>query len=102
VGTLRYDAASYDFDDRVLAHLQLLITAKLRRSEPFFLTWFLTSQQGSGRHTLWLDVGVPIHFHYFTPDMETDINRSWLAELETGSYTASGVRLTDEPTVAPD
>jgi hypothetical protein len=40
MGRLTYDSHfSVDFDDRTLAHLQLVIVAKLRRNEAFFLSW---------------------------------------------------------------
>ena len=40
MGTLTYDSKlSASFDDRVLAHLQIVIWAKIRRGEPFSFTW---------------------------------------------------------------
>ncbi|WP_456302343.1 DUF7882 family protein, partial [Streptomyces bacillaris] len=38
MGALIYDGQSFEFDDRALAHLQAVITMKLRRREPFLLT----------------------------------------------------------------
>jgi len=40
MGKLTYDSTlTVDFDDRVLAHLQLVIGAKLRRAESFYFSW---------------------------------------------------------------
>ena len=39
MGTLTYDSKlAVSFDDRILAHLQVVIGNKLRRGEPFFFT----------------------------------------------------------------
>ena len=38
MGTLRYEMEEFSFDDRVLAHVQIVISTKLRRGENFFLT----------------------------------------------------------------
>jgi hypothetical protein len=54
----------FEFDDELLAHLQALATAKLRRNEPFFLSWTLPREQGSGRIALWIHPATPLMFQY--------------------------------------
>ncbi|KFF58097.1 ATP-dependent DNA ligase, partial [Cryobacterium sp. MLB-32] len=40
MGKLTYDSSlTADFDDRVLAHIQLVIGTKLRRGESFYFSW---------------------------------------------------------------
>jgi hypothetical protein len=105
VGYLQYDGEEYDFDDRVLMHLQIVISTKLRRHEDFFLSWVQPADRGSGRHAIWIDNGVPLHF-FFTGSRPAAINREWLDQLVLSASQATGLLLGDEPqprqTVAPE
>ena len=49
MGKLHYDGASIDIDDRVLAHLQIVIVNRLRRKEGFPMSWLNTLAMGDGR-----------------------------------------------------
>lgn len=50
MGTFHYDASlKVDFEDRVLAHLQIVIGAKLRRGESFYVSWRDDESVGDGR-----------------------------------------------------
>ena len=63
MGKLTYDSTlTVDFDDRVLAHLQLVIGAKLRRHESFYFSWRDDPAVGDGRSTLWLHPTIPLYF----------------------------------------
>jgi hypothetical protein len=96
VGYLQYDGEEYDFDDRVLMHLQIVISTKLRRHEDFFLSWVQPAERGSGRHAIWIDNGVPLHF-FFTGSRPASINREWLDQLILSAAQASGLLLSEEP-----
>jgi hypothetical protein len=96
VGLLMYDGEEFDFDDRALAHLQIVISTKLRRREDFFLSWSLPIERGSGRHAIWIDNGVPLHFFY-SGSRPASINREWIEALLLSSARASGLQLSDEP-----
>jgi len=39
MGILHYGANTFEMDDRLLSHLQLVIGVKLRRGENFFMGW---------------------------------------------------------------
>lgn len=55
MGKLTYDSSiTVDFDDRVLAHIQLVIGAKLRRGESFYFSWRDDPLVGGGRSTVWV------------------------------------------------
>jgi hypothetical protein len=95
VGTLTYDGDSYELDDRVLTHLQIVISTKLRRGENFFLTWAVPVERGSGRHAIWVDNGVPIRF-YYSGSRAVSINREWIESMLMSSGRASGLYLTEE------
>ena len=43
------------FDDRVLAHVQIVMSAKLRRGENFFFSWRDSPAVGDGRSAIWID-----------------------------------------------
>ncbi len=51
MGTLIYGHGdlTVDFDDRTLAHLQVVIGTKLRRRESFLLSWSDDGQDGERR-----------------------------------------------------
>lgn len=85
-----------DFDDRVLAHLQTVITAKLRRGETFTLTWKDDVSIGDGRTTVWLHPGCGLVFKYYgsrTPAL----NRAWLDALTHTANAPSGLYVVPEP-----
>jgi hypothetical protein len=96
VGILVYNGEEFDFDDRVLTHLQIVISTKLRRGEDFFLSWAVPAERGSGRHAIWIDNGVPLHFFY-SGSRNVSINREWIETLIVSAGRASGLQLTDEP-----
>lgn len=64
MGTLRYGTLEVEFNDMLLAHLQVLIGMKLRRRENFMLSWVKPHELGSGRQSLWIDNGFPISFEF--------------------------------------
>jgi hypothetical protein len=100
VGTLRYDGESYELDDRLLFHMQIAISTKLRRGENFFLTWPVAAELGSGRHTIWVDNGVPLHIFYSGSKVPT-LNKDWIeAMIQTGSR-ASGMHVMEESEIRP-
>jgi len=47
-------AVSIEIPDRALAHLQAVVIPKLRNGESFTFSWRHTTEQGSGRSTLWV------------------------------------------------
>ena len=100
VGYLKYNGEEFEFDDRTATHLQIAISAKLRRAEHFFLTWNLNHKQGSGRHSIWIDNGVPLHF-FFSGSRAATINRTWLDQLMLTAATPMGMQVAEEPAEKP-
>jgi hypothetical protein len=96
VGSLHYDGREFELEDRTLAHLQIVISTKLRRRECFFLTWVQPQERGSGRHTIWVDNGVPMHI-FFAGSRLPGINRAWIDEMLVSAGRASGLQLGEEP-----
>nr|WP_241985128.1 MULTISPECIES: ATP-dependent DNA ligase [Cryobacterium] len=89
-----------EFDDRTLAHLQLVIIAKLRRRESFVFTWTNSKIVGHGRTSIWIDPSIPLQFQYLGNRSPT-INRSWVDALMDSANSSSGLILTNEQPVCP-
>lgn len=98
MGSLIYGSASIDieFDDRVLAHLQVVMSAKLRRGEGFFFSWFDTPAVGDGRSALWIGPAIPIYFKY-NGSRQPALNKAWLEEMAIAAGSNQGLVLLDEP-----
>jgi hypothetical protein len=97
MGRLTYDSTlTVDFEDRVLAHLQLVIGAKLRRNEAFYFSWKDDTSIGNGRSTLWMHPNIPLHYKYHG-GRPPSINRAWVDELMLTANTPAGLQLVPEP-----
>ena len=94
MGNLHYYSQVFPVEDRTLSHVQVVVGVKLRRHEPFFLSWTSGSAQGSGRHSLWIDRGVPLHFEYIG-NRHPAVNREWIEQLITAANGPAGVNLAD-------
>lgn len=86
-----------DFEDRLLAHLQLAIGTKLRRGESFFFSWKDNNAGGDGRSTVWMHPAVPIRFK-FLGSRQVHINRSWVEAFVQGANSQAGLAVIAEPT----
>jgi hypothetical protein len=97
MGRLTYDSnTSIEFDDRVLAHLQIVIGAKLRRSESFYFTWADDKAMGDGRNVIWLHATMPLRFR-FDGSRRPTINRAWIEALMAAANSTEGLRILPEP-----
>ena len=100
MGRLIYaQTRSIEFDDRVLAHLQLVISSKLRRGESMTMSWTNTADTGSGRSAVWLHPAIPLQFDFASRTTPT-INREWLQELSAAANSAQGLVLSDDTVVS--
>jgi hypothetical protein len=100
MGKLVYgESVEVQFDDRLLAHLQMVIGVKLRRGERFFFSWRDEGEGGGGRSSLWLDPATPLVFRYNGARMPA-INRHWLEILSVSANSSQGLQVTAEPEVA--
>jgi hypothetical protein len=98
MGKILYGDAGTEivFDDRDMAHLQLVIGAKLRRRESFFFTWREDASVGDGRSSIWIDAAIPLYFKYYGSKPPT-INREWLELLTLSANSAQGMQFMTEP-----
>lgn len=84
-----------NIDDRALAHLKVVIATRLRRSESFTLSWQHAEGDAPGKSTIWLHPSIPLRFVFDDPE-PSDLNRAWIDELATASYSTNGITLTAE------
>jgi hypothetical protein len=91
---------SLELDDRLLAHLQIVIGAKLRRREAFYFSWISDADGGSKRNTIWVQHAIPLRYHYSDASQHA-INREWLEMLTIAANGAGGLTATEEPAAKP-
>lgn len=93
---------SIQIPDRLLAHIKVVATTKLRRSESFTLSW--THVDGTpGRSTLWLQPAIAMRFVFDTAEPES-LNPTTLKTMADMANSSAGltVDLTAEiPTAEP-
>lgn len=85
-----------EIEDRALAHIQLVVTAKLRRGEPFGFTWREDASVGGGRTTVWVHPGASIVYKYYG-GRQPSINRAWIEALAFTANSPTGLYLVPEP-----
>lgn len=95
MGSLTYDRVTVEFDDRILAHLQIVIVQKLRRGESFLLSWRNAAEAGNGRSSAWLHPAIPLYFK-FSGGQPPSINPLWLAQLTRSANSSQGLVATGE------
>lgn len=97
MGRLYYDSTlEADFDDRVLAHLQIVIGTKLGRNESFYFSCKDSATIGDGRTSIWLHPAVPLRFR-FHGGRPPATNATSIRQLIADSHTGAGLRLSDQP-----
>jgi hypothetical protein len=101
VGKLVYGAPTWtaEFDDRSLAHLRIVMIAKLRRGESFSFSWKYEAAHGAGRSSLWVHPAIPLQFEFFG-GREPALNRAWIDALMATANSPAGLELIPEPETA--
>ena len=98
MGTFYYGDArlAVVIDDRALAHMRIVVLAKLRRNESFAFSWFKGIDRNSGRSTVWIHSGLTMQFD-FAGSREPEINRQWIEDLYASANRNIGMTITPEP-----
>lgn len=93
MGTLYYGASrlAIRIDDRTLAHLRVVATAKLRRNEPFLISWANPVGAGSGRESLWLHPGIDLVYQLDGPSGAVD--SALLDSMMAASFLSRGIEI---------
>lgn len=90
MGTLIYDRTVVEFDDRLLAHLQIVLVQKFRREEAFLMSWINSVSIGDGRSAMWLTPTAPVYFR-FSGSRVPEIDRGWLDLLSESAASSTGL-----------
>ena len=97
MGKLSYDrAVTVDFDDPLLAHLQIVIGIKLRRGESFYFSWKDDTRIGDGRTSIWLHPTIALVYKFYG-SRNPSINPAWVHALELSANTNTGLQIVLEP-----
>ena len=97
MGKFTYDGiVKVDFEDRLLAHLQLVIGAKMRRGESFHFTWKDDVTIGDGRTTVWIHPQCSMVYKFYG-SRKPAINPAWIAALMYTANSTSGLHVVPEP-----
>lgn len=83
------------FDDRALAHLKAVATAKLRRGESFTVSWQHPQGDPEGRSTIWVHPTIPLRF-VFADRFPPELDRAWLESLSTSANLSGGIVIDSE------
>ncbi len=88
MGRLYYGSSPepIEMSDRVLAHLKVVISTKLRRSESFPLSW----DRDGDRSTVWLHCSIPLRFEVCN-EAAGAIDRGYLNELAKAANSSGGI-----------
>lgn len=102
MGKFSYQTGSrVDIDDRILAHLQVVISNKLRRGESFVFTWRDDVSVGDGRTSVWLNPSLAMSFKYYG-SRPPSLNRAWVEALAITANGPAGLYVVPEPAEAPE
>ena len=97
MGKFIYDGlVKVDFDDRLLAHLQLVIGAKIRRGESFHLSWKDDPSIGDGRTTVWVHPRTSLVYKFYGSKRPA-INPAWVEALMYTANSPAGLYAVPEP-----
>jgi hypothetical protein len=96
VGTLYYGAARTPIriDDRVLAHLRAVVTAKMRRGEGFLLSWTDSAEVGHGRSSVWVHPVCDLHYK-FDGGTAPKLDQAMLEAMNVDSIQPHGIELAE-------
>jgi hypothetical protein len=100
VGTLVYGSpgAEFAFEDRALMHLQIVITAKIRRGEGFVFSWKDHEEGSVGRMSIWIHPSNTLQYR-FEGSRLPSINRRWIDMLAASASSGGGMYLCPEPAI---
>lgn len=96
MGFMNYGGSQeYEFEDRTLAHLKIVITMKFQRQESFLISWVNPPERGSGRVSVWLSPSIPLSFR-FSGSRAPQLSKEWLDVLIDSSHSPRGLLVISE------
>jgi len=100
MGHLRYGRDEIEVEDRLLVHLQVVVTQKMRRHEGFVLTVPHSRAGEKLTSSLWVNASSDVHFA-FAGSRQAQTNPRWLELMMEATHSTSGLDVdrVAEPTV---
>lgn len=94
MGKLTYGAIQREItmDDRILAHIEAVTLARLRRRNAFALRWTETVDVGDGRRTIWIHENADLYFEYDSA-ADVELDRDLLDRLAVAADSNGGINL---------
>lgn len=94
MGILYYGSARtpIEIEDRVMAHLKAVATAKLRRGESFLLSWRDSTGIGDGRSSVWIHPNCDLHYK-FDGGTPPKLDPSIIFQMSDESMQPRGIEL---------
>src|SRR5690554_2950363 len=93
MGSLLYDGTIIRFEDRVLAHIQIVIVQKFLKAESFLMSWKDGKSVGDGRSSVWLSPSIALTFK-FLGSRSPAIDKDWLLLLGKSTDSSTGLIVT--------
>lgn len=90
MGSLTYGGWTINFEDRLLAHLHIVIVQQLRNQRSFAMSWINALEDGDGRGSIWLHPTESLAFR-FAGSRVPAINADWLAQLTASAESSRGL-----------
>jgi hypothetical protein len=92
MGTLYYGAGRtpINVDDRLLAHLKVVATSKLRRNESFLVSWDEPPENGSGRGSVFIHPTCDLIYR-FDGSRTAELDQDLLESMATESMSNRGL-----------
>ncbi|REC99810.1 hypothetical protein DEU35_0786 [Microbacterium sp. AG157] len=79
-------------DDRMLAHVKVVVATKLRRGESFTMSWVHGEDEPTGRSTIWLQPSIPLRF-VFDSEQPESLDQNLLKRLANDANSSRGLSL---------
>ena len=94
MGKLTYGAIQREIqiDDRLLAHLEVVVLSRLRRNNAFALRWAERADDGDSRRTVWVHQASDLYFEYDSPEAP-ELDRELLDRLAKAADSNTGINL---------
>jgi hypothetical protein len=94
MGSLYYGTTdeAIEMNDRLLAHVKVVTSTKLRRDERFLLTWQHAPGTKPGRSSIWLQASIPLRFVFDSAEPES-LDPAVLQQLSMDANSSGGLTL---------
>lgn len=102
MGDLYYGSARtrVHCNDVLLHHLSAVVTAKLRRNEPFLLSWRDSDAIGDGTSAIWVHPTVDLHYKYESA-APAELDRELLDRMSRAASSPRGLFVDDATLLQP-